>query len=103
MNDEPAPGPLSTRDLALIRAARAWRGDLAPGFWDRFPADRRASLRWAWERAEAGGEATDRERLRLEHASQARSDLARVHVSWWVRALQDEPLSIQRAVAANLP
>lgn len=103
MESEPAPRPLSMVDLALLRAARAFGGDVAPGFWGRFPADRCASLRWGWDEGLAGDPSTAVERLRREHTAQARPDLARIHVSWWVRALKDEPLAVQRAVAANLP
>src|SRR3954464_7729811 len=103
MDHEPAPGPLSSVDLALLRAARVWGGGDVSALWACFPAGRRSSLRWGWEAGRSGdpGEALDR--LRREHAAQARPDLARVHVSWWVRALKDEPPSVQRAVAANLP
>lgn len=105
---EYGPGPLSAVDATLLRAARAWRADLPETFWDCFPADRRVSLRWAWEGGRAGGggaadPAADLDRLRRDHAAQARPDLARVHSSWWVRALEGEPASVRRAVAGHLP
>jgi hypothetical protein len=37
------------------------------------------------------------------HESSARVEVARVHPSWWVRALTDESPAVQRAVAAALP
>jgi hypothetical protein len=37
------------------------------------------------------------------HESSARVDPARVHPSWWVRALQEESPAVQRAVTASLP
>jgi hypothetical protein len=103
MQQEPAPSRLSSVDLALLRSARAWGGEDASGLWDRFPADRRASLGSGWESGRAGDRESALDRLRREHAAQARPDLSRVHVSWWVRALKDEPLAVRRAVAANLP
>lgn len=107
---EYGPGPLSAVDATLLRAARAWRPDLPDCFWDGFPADRRIALRWAWQAAPSGEGGADLadpagalDRLRRDHAAQARPDLARVHSSWWVRALEGEPASVRRAVAANLP
>lgn len=103
MDSAPAPGPLSETDLALLRAARAWGGANAPGLWQWFPAARRASLRWGWDAGLTGDPARALDDLRRGHAAQARPDLARVHSSWWVRALREEPLSVRRAVAAHLP
>jgi hypothetical protein len=39
--------------------------------------------------------------LRRALAAQARPDVARVHPSWWIRALRDESPSVQRVVAAH--
>ena len=41
--------------------------------------------------------------LRQMHAATARVDLARVHPSWWIRALQEESPAVRRAVAASFP
>jgi hypothetical protein len=41
--------------------------------------------------------------LRKLHTAMARVDLARVHVSWWIRALREESPAVQRLVAASLP
>lgn len=105
MNDDPnpAPGPLSGVDQAFLLACRAWAGARAPGLFDRFPPARRASLAWAWEHGPADDPAAAARRLRRDHAAQARPDLARVHSSWWARALRDEPESVRRAVVAGLP
>ena len=103
MDREPAPSPLSGADLALLRAARVWGGESASGLWATFPAERRSSLRWGWESGRAGEPGAALGELRREHTAQTRPDLARVHPSWWVRALKHEPASIQRAVAASLP
>ena len=102
MERDPAPGPLSSVDLALLRAARVWGDASAAGLWARFPADRRSTLRWGDESGRAGDGDSALDRLRLEHAAQARPDLSRVHASWWVRALQHEAPSVRRAVTANL-
>ena len=42
-------------------------------------------------------------RLRTIHQATARVDLARVHSSWWVRALREESPAVQRLVVASLP
>jgi len=100
---EPAPGPLTSVDEALLRAARAWHGTPPPCFWERFPIGRRASLRWGWRDVGGRDSAAERQELAREHAAQARPDLGRVHVSWWLRALKAEPESVRRSVVAHLP
>jgi hypothetical protein len=90
-------------DRALLGAFRAWGRDHARDGLARFPAGRRASLLWGWEQGRADDPGAALGRLRREHAAQARPDLTRVHVSWWVRALRDEPESVRRTVAAGLP
>jgi hypothetical protein len=103
MERETAPGPISNVDHALLRAAKVWGGESPPELWAHFPADRSSSLRWALRSGLAGEPGTALDRLRREHVAQARPDLSRVHVSWWVRALKQETCSVRRAVAANLP
>jgi hypothetical protein len=103
MDNEPAPRPLSRVDLALLRAVKAFVDPLRPAFWDVFPAERRASLKWGWENAGVGDTAAAAAALRFEHEAQARPDLTRIHPSWWARALKDEPRSVQRTVAFTLP
>lgn len=84
-------------------AARVWGGEISASFWQRFRSDQRASLRWAWQTERAEGVDQTFSQLQLLHEAQARPDLARVHVSWWVQSLKNEPRSVQRAVAANAP
>jgi hypothetical protein len=103
MEQEHAPSPVTVSDLALLRTVRVCRGEVAPGFWDAFRSDWRASLKWAWESVRLEDPQAARETLRIEHAAQARPDLARIHSSWWTRALHAEPSSVRRCVAANLP
>jgi hypothetical protein len=105
MSDTIELAPPGDADQAFLRAARVWGRDVVPSFWGVFRSDRLTSLGWAWENAspEESDPAEARERLKREHAAMARPDLARVHVSWWVRALQDEPRSVRAAVVANLP
>ena len=103
MNHAPDPSVLTAIDHSLLRATRVWKGQVDPGFWEFFNPDRRAGLRLGWQEEVAGDRTAARASLRAEHLAQARPDLSRVHVSWWVRALQDEPLSVQCAVASSLP
>ena len=95
--------PLTPADRALLLAARVWGEQPDPGLWDLFPPDRCVALRWAWDSGFAGEtEAEAREQLLLTHEAQARPDLARVHVSWWVRALKGEPASVRAAVVGHV-
>ncbi len=103
MANEPAPRPLTSHESAALLAARAWCDRVCDSFWDAFSPELRSSLRWAWTAFEQQGPDEARARLREEHAAQARPDLARIHVSWWIQALEHEPRSVQRALAASLP
>jgi hypothetical protein len=103
MDQDTAPSPLSPIDRCLLLAARAWAPDLPSTFWDVLPTDRRASLRWVWKSGHVPDANASLERLKDEHGAQARPDLARVHVSWWARALKDEPHSVRNALVSNLP
>jgi hypothetical protein len=103
MSDASDLPPLTAVDQAMLHAARAWGRDVAPGYWRLFRTDRQTALRMAWENDPPGDPAASLEFLKRAHAAQARPDLARVHVSWWSRALQDEPRSVRAAVVANLP
>jgi hypothetical protein len=80
-----------------------WGRDPGPAFWRRFRAGRQEALTRAWEDDPPGNPALSLDRLKREHAAQSRPDLSRVHVSWWVRALQGEPRSVRAAVVGNLP
>jgi hypothetical protein len=68
-----------------------------------FRHDRRAELAWAWDEQPPEDRRSAFSRLQEEHAAQAGPDMVRVHPSWWLRALKEEPTSIRRAVAAALP
>jgi hypothetical protein len=57
----------------------------------------------AIETMPAADRAEARHRLREAHAAEARIDPARVHPSWWVRALREESPSVRRAVVAAAP
>src|SRR4051794_24758616 len=96
---EPAdvPTPLTDSDRVLLLAVHAWGDDPGAGLWDVFPPDRGAALRWAWEHGptRALSRVDALTELASERHAQARVDLARVHVSWWARALRDEPLSVR--------
>lgn len=103
MQDDPAPTPLTPSEAVALRAARVWGERPDPGLWDLFPVDRQDALRWWWQTGPSGGPEAIIEGLRREHECQTRPDLARIHVSWWVRALKDEPLSVCAAVISQVP
>ena len=96
---QPEPVNPSIIDAALIDAAAVW-GDSDGCLWYVFQPDRARALRDAWK-ARPGGD--PRDRLRRGHEAQATPDLARVHVTWWTRALKDEPLSVRAVVLRSLP
>lgn len=104
MDPDPLPQhPPSLADQALIRAARVWGRDIGPGFWRRFRPERHAVLRLLFESGLADDPRSALNQLQREQAAQARPDLARVHVSWWVRALREEPRSVRSTVVTHLP
>ena len=103
MGSHAPASPIPSADHSLLRAARVWLEADGAGLWDVFRPVRRAELSAAWEQIQAESAADAFEDLRQEHVAQARPDLARVHASWWVRALADESPSVQRAVASALP
>ena len=103
MDNEPAPRPLTSHESAALLAARAWSGGVAETFWEAFSPELHSSLRWAWSLFEQLSPDEARARLEEEHRAQARPDLAKIHVSWWIQALEHEPRSVQRALAASLP
>jgi hypothetical protein len=104
MAPDAAPTPLTFTDRVLVLAARAWGGDVGPDLWDTLPADRRVAVRWAWNAGPARDLSPHQAQALLgrEHEAQARPDLARVHVSWWARALRDEPVSVRAAVVNHV-
>jgi hypothetical protein len=103
IDNDAAPPPLTPTDHALLLAARVWGERPDPGLWDLFTTHRRAALRWAWKAGLGGEEEAARRRLACEYEAQARPNLARVHVSWWARALKDEPASVRAAVIGHVP
>jgi hypothetical protein len=93
----------STADRALVRALRAWgdpRFELASS---RFSESWRDRLRTAWSSTATSAASEAFDQLRRDHEASARPDLARVHPSWFVRALKSESPSVQRAVTAHAP
>jgi hypothetical protein len=100
----PAAPKRTIADRALQMAFRAWLGTVEPSIWERFHPDWRDSLQAAWEDEKEVETVTSTVEgmLGQAHAAEARSDILRVHPSWWVRALKDESPSVQRAVAASV-
>jgi hypothetical protein len=94
---------LSAADRSLIRAALAFEGLGGVRFWTRFAPSWRDRLRQGWADALTGG--LDREAARRalarDHRAEARPDPARVHPSWWARALRDESPAVRLAVASR--
>ncbi|RUL87813.1 hypothetical protein [Tautonia sociabilis] len=87
--------------LVAFRAFGAWPDDPA---WSRLGPSWRARLeperRAIGDQLDAGAA---RAQLCREHAAEARADPARIHPSWYVRALKREATAIRRAVAAAGP
>lgn len=93
----PASASLSPTDQALVAALAAWGGVEALPLLRRFGTQRAREL--------AGSLVPDPPPEPLELLHDARSaqhgpDPARVHPSWYVRALQDESPAVRRVVAA---
>jgi hypothetical protein len=100
-----ARDPLPVADRSLVRAAIAFDAPSGERIWNRFSSSWRDRLRAAWADALARGTDADAalDALRREHAAGARPDPARVHASWWARALQEESPAVRHAVAASAP
>jgi hypothetical protein len=114
-------GGLTEADRALLLAMRAWAHEcLRPQgtgeegehefilrFWDWLEAGWVRRLCDAWDRQKKAGALVDParavERLREMHITSVGADIAHVHASWLVRALQDESPAVQRLVAASVP
>jgi hypothetical protein len=112
---------LAGADLALLLSLRAWAeppvagvpardvtSDCATGLLRRLETtwSRRLSGLWdsgRWWGDEPGGAAAALVQLRRIHHATARVDFARVHPSWWVRALSEESPSVRRLVAGSAP
>ena len=94
---------LSTADRALIRALRAWGGD-DPGLaWSRLSPDRREKLAEARRLSVRESIEDAWDALRRDHIASTRPDPARVHPTWFVRALKGESPAVRLAVAAHAP
>jgi hypothetical protein len=92
---------LTAADRALLRSFQIWGGAAGSRFWKRFRAGWRESLeRAATAYPPEDGAAAERA-LRQALRAQARPDFARVHPSWWTRALRDESPSVQWLITAR--
>lgn len=98
-----ASKPLTIADRALLSALRGWSGAAKASIWNSFSPAWREMLQAGWNHVAHTDPEALRHTLRAEHAAESRPDLARVHSSWWVRALKDESPAVQRAVAAGAP
>jgi hypothetical protein len=114
---------LTETDRVLLLATRAWARDcrttgaehsgLAHG--EDFTLSYGPRLEAAWARRlsatagggsqvpGAGGPAEALARLREMHSASARVELAGVHPSWLIRALQDESPAVKRIILASFP
>jgi hypothetical protein len=88
-------GKLNRSDRALLTAVAAWAGEGALPLLGRFGKAR------ARELSEALGAAEPFQLLLEAHKAQLGPDRARVHSSWYVRALQEESPAVQRVVIRN--
>jgi len=95
--------PPTTADRSLLRAFRAWGGDAVDRSWARFSPGWRERLGEAWPAASRATPEAAWDELRRDHAASSRPDPARVHPSWFVRALKTESPAVRRAVAAHAP
>ena len=91
----PASGSPAPSDVALVRALDVWGSGDAARLLSLF------SDRWAGSILDAKAATDDSDPLRELRAvriDEAGPDLSRVHWTWLVRALQDEPRSVRRVV-----
>ena len=97
----PAWAALTTADRSLVRARLAW-GSIDD--WNGFATPWADRLRAAWaERPPEGDDpAKSLDVLKSEYAAEARPDLARIHPSWLVRALEGESPAVRRVVADHV-
>ncbi|MFO0908260.1 MAG: hypothetical protein U0794_07855 [Isosphaeraceae bacterium] len=90
----------------LADAIRAWDPTDAEGLSPVYGQGISAPLREQGARPGTSTEsdaASSLERLRRRHHAQAAPDLSRVHPSWWLRAIREEPLSVQGVLLESLP
>lgn len=95
--------PLTMADRTLLRALAAWGEPEGGRFWDHFEASWRDRLRQARQSQGPDDPEAARGDLRRAHREQVAPDPARVHPTWWVRALKDESPAVQRAAANGAP
>jgi hypothetical protein len=101
------PGAVLNSDLALLLCLVAW------GFPDHSSSN---SSPWRWldspwqvrlddARSKLGPRAPDQalDLLQHSHRFQCRADTARVHSTWWIRALKDESPAVRRAIERHGP
>ncbi|HEY2158418.1 MAG TPA: hypothetical protein VGH33_22500 [Isosphaeraceae bacterium] len=93
----PATARLSPTDEALVAALAAWGGVEALPLLRRFGAQRARGLAGALVPTPP---AAPLELLRESGAAQSGPDPARVHKSWYIRALQDESPAVRRVVVS---
>ena len=108
-------GSLGEADRVLLLALRAWApaGRASAGSSGGLQARLLDRLDPSWARRIHDGQAEEmsgtidraeaRRKLREAHEAEARVDPARVHPSWWARALREESPSVRRAVVAAAP
>lgn len=94
---------LTMADRALLDALTAWGEPDGGQFWDHLEPEWRERLRRGRESGPAADPEAARADLKHAHTDQVAPDPARVHPTWWVRALKEESPSVQRAVAAGAP
>jgi hypothetical protein len=112
----------SEADRALLLAMRAWADEARPRragatekedehdfilkYWDWLEPGWINRLCEAWDRQAHFGERFEAkralDRLREMHVSSVHADLAQVHPSWLVRALQEESPAVKRLVVASV-
>ncbi len=93
----PATARLSPTDEALVAALAAWGGVEALPLLRRFGAQRARTLAGALVPTPPTAPI---ESLRDSAAAQRRPDPARIHKSWYIRALQDESPAVRRVVVS---
>jgi hypothetical protein len=96
--------PPDLAEQSMMLAFRAFGIGPDDPAWARLSSPWRSRLETARE-AVAGrfDEGSARAMLAREHAAESQANPGRVHPSWYVRALRQEPPSVRRAVAALAP
>ena len=121
MGERLPSGGLTEADRALLLATRAWVHEWRRGvgagqegeheftvrLWDWLEPLWVRRLFDAWDRQKKARDELEPakavERLREMHIATVGADVAHVHASWLVRALQEESPAVQRLVAGSVP